>query len=267
MKNLFICITLLISSCGVKKSNEGETSPSVLVDGALYTSYFQQKSAEYRALCFQSYNIARLRLMEDLKHRSKKPRAIITDIDETVLDNSPYAVHQAMHNKEYNDSSWYAWTDMAKADTVPGAASFLKFAASKGVQVFYITNRKMREKASTLINLQKFNLPFADSMHLMVRTDPANGSKEERRHSVLEHYNVILFLGDNLADFSALFDNKSVAERMQNTNNSITDFGSRFIVLPNPVYGDWEAALFNYYKDRPSSARKDSILKNALAGY
>lgn len=255
-----------ITACSSSKKATVPTSQSfssLVADGKLFSSVFQQKAAEYKALCFQAYNIARLRL-DHYTALSNKPIAIITDIDETILDNSPYAVHQSLLNQDYNQNSWYEWTARAEADTVPGAPTFFKYAASKNVTVFYITNREEKERAGTLKNLQKYNFPFADSIHLILRQNVS--SKEPRRLAVASSFEIALFLGDNLADFSNLFDKKSEEERAQNTRDEAALFGSKFIVLPNPDYGDWESALYNYnYK--LTLAQKDSVLKSRLKGY
>src|ERR1700722_12518665 len=108
-------------------TKEFELQPTGQAWGALY----QQRAAEYKALAFQAYNIAQFRLDQELKLKSKKPLAIIIDIDETVLDNSPYFVALAKQGQVYSDSSWVKWTALVKCDTVPGAAWFLKYAASK----------------------------------------------------------------------------------------------------------------------------------------
>ena len=222
-----------------------------------------QRSAEYRALCLQAYNIAHLR-MDNYTPQSTLPKAIITDIDETILDNSPYAVQQAYKGKEYEAISWYQWTDMAAADTMPGAAVLLKYAAAKNIEIFYITNREEKERGSTLKNLQRFNLPNADDAHFFPRQ--TTSSKEDRRLNIMKTHEVILLMGDNLADFSKLFDKKNEAERKTNTDKSAADFGNKFIVFPNPNYGDWESSLYNFnYK--LTQAQKDSVIKGNLRSY
>lgn len=235
---------------------------SIVVDGKLFATIFQQKAAEYRALCFQAYNIARLRL-DNYKPYSTRPKAIVTDIDETLLDNSPYEAHQVLQGKDYDPVSWNEWTGLGAADTMPGSASFLKYAASRGVTIFYITNRDEKERAGTLKNLKFFSLPNADSMHLMTRQ--STSSKEARRLAVSATHEIVMLLGDNLADFSILFDKRTVDERLRNTDFSATDFGNRFIVLPNTTYGDWEPAMYKYNKY--TLAQKDSVMKAILKTY
>ncbi len=234
-----------------------------IADGKLWASLFQQRAAEYKALCLQAYNIARLRIDQDLQQPSSKPLAIVTDIDETILDNSPYAVHQALQNRDYEDETWMQWTARAEADTLAGALSFFRYAASQKVEVFYITNRDERERAATLKNLQHYGFPFADDAHLVLKQTHASSSKETRRQTVAQTHNIVMLLGDNLGDFSMLFDKKSLQEREQNTLLSAADFGKKFIVLPNPTYGDWEGALYKY-NHTYTAAQKDSIIKPML---
>lgn len=116
------------------------------------------------------------------------PPAIITDVDETILDNSPYAVNRSKIGLDYEPVSWFEWTDKAMAREVPGAGDFLRYAASKGVEIFYITNRDARERNSTIMNLKKLNLPNADSIHVL--TKQGSSAKEPRRKEVLRSHDL-----------------------------------------------------------------------------
>ncbi|HRV53143.1 MAG: Lipoprotein E [Bacteroidia bacterium] len=268
MKKRYLALIVLICSCTTQKNLNKATlqSDNLVPDGKLFNAVFQQQAAEYRALCFQAYNIATLRLNEILKDTSSTmPKAIVTDIDETILDNSKYAVHQGLMGKDYDTQSWVQWTSLADADTLAGALTFFKYAASRGVEVFYITNRAAVERTGTLKNLQKFGFPYADESHLITKQD--HSSKEERRMMVAKTHNIVLLVGDNLSDFSALFDKKSVTERELNTQKSAALFGSKFIVLPNSGYGDWEGVLYNYKYGNYTIQQRDSILKNVLKTY
>ncbi len=265
MKKLFITLFLFAGSCTIAPrisvSNVG--NGTVVTDGKMFATVYQQKSAEYRALCFQAFNIAHLRVDEVVLKKTEKPKAIITDIDETVLDNSPYEAHQVLQGKDYETQSWYDWTSMINADTVPGALNFLKYASSRGIEIFYVTNRSEKEKEVTLKNIQKYNFPNADNAHLFLRTETS--SKEIRRQNIAATHDIVMLMGDNLGDFSFLFDKKANEERLQNINSVAAEFGNRFIVLPNPVYGDWESALYNYRSF--TQAQKDSVLKASLKTY
>jgi 5'-nucleotidase (lipoprotein e(P4) family) len=261
---------------------------SLMTDGPLWGSVFQQKAAEYEALCFQAYNAARWRLDAVLSGSGSAtggtnagaaggnganptpapglPLAIVTDIDETLLDNSPYAVHQALAGQTYNDSSWISWTAKVACDTVPGALTFLKYAASKGIDIYYITNRLEVERTPTLQNLQKWGFPQADNQHLILRAAGSPSSKETRRQAVAQTHHIIMLLGDNLTDFASLWDRQPVAERRAQVQSNASLFGSTFIVLPNPVYGDWEGAMYHFHYPK-TSAERAAILVDSLKSY
>jgi 5'-nucleotidase (lipoprotein e(P4) family) len=231
--------------------------------GKVWASLYQQRAAEYKALCFQAYNIAKERIDAAVKKHGKKPFAVITDIDETLLDNSPLDAGRALHNLNYDSKAWKQWTAKGIADSVPGAPTFLKYAASKGVKIFYISNREADERAGTLKNLQLYHLPNADSLHLLLKKEPSS-SKESRRQKVLKKYNIILFCGDNLPDFDAIYDNNPTeTDRTAATQKLRKEFGNCYIVIPNPTYGDFEGALFMFnFKLTP--AQKDSIIRSLI---
>ena len=260
---LFILTALSCSSSKKMAGGSAAIESDYAIGGKIITSLFQQRAAEYKALCIQGYNLALWRI-EAFKPQTKKPKAIITDIDETILDNSPYAVHQGFIGKEYDLKSWQEWTSMAAADTMPGAAAFLRTASNAGVEIFYITNRAQAEQEGTLKNLQRFGLPNADAAHLFLKQETS--SKEPRRQNIMQTHEVILLMGDNLADFSNIWEKKTGTERASAVAANAAAFGDRFIVFPNPNYGDWEGAFYKYNYNY-SQSQKDSVLRAELKSY
>lgn len=230
-------------------------------EGKIYAAFYQQRAAEYEALCLQAYNIARLRLDEALAQKSEKPLAIVSDIDETFMDNSYYAVERAKMGKDYDQTTWEEWTAKGIAKPLTGSQEFYRYAADKGVQVFYVTNRMEQERAGTLKNLKKYNFPIQSDANLILRS--AESSKENRRKDIARNYNIVLLLGDNLSDFAAIFDKKSEAERSAAVKSAAKDFGKKFIIIPNVGYGDWESSFYNY-KYNYTSQQKDSMMYNAV---
>ncbi len=263
---IFVITGLWVIACSPKVQSSGaaKIASHVVIDGKLWSSLFQQKSAEYQALCLQAFNIAQLRVDEAVKQPHSKPLAIVTDIDETFLDNSPYAVHRALQGKDYSPETWYQWTAKGMADTLTGGLQFFKYAASKNITIFYITNRDEQERVGTLANLQKFGFPNADNQHLILRQ--GSSSKETRRMQVAQTHEIILLMGDNLSDFSMLFDKQSTTQRAANVQQLKNEFGKKFIVFPNANYGGWEDAIYgNTHSLTP--AQKDSAIKANLSGY
>jgi 5'-nucleotidase (lipoprotein e(P4) family) len=260
MKKLLSLFSLLVIVASMANAQDAGKL-SIVNGGKVWALLYQQRAAEYKALCFQAYNLARLRLDEALKHKGRKPLAVITDVDETVLDNSPYDAAQAIKDKDFDLAGWKAWTAKGVADTVPGAPSFLKYAASKGVTVFYITNRDEDEREGTTKNLKLYNLPNADKAHVVLKQTVS--SKEARRQEILKNYNVVLYCGDNLPDFDSAYDNKP----LQDSRNAATErlkryFGNKYIVIPNSGYGDFENAFFGNQK--LNSVQKDSVLRTII---
>gem|GEM_PF-24770 len=243
------------------------STPSLVPYGPAWGALFQQQAAEYDALCRQAYNIAHERLDSALLHPAVRPPAIIADIDETLLDNSPYFIHQALKGQLYSDATWMSWTAKAVCDTVPGALTFLKYAASRGVTIFYISNRLTAELLPTLNNLRKWGFPGADEGHVLLMTAGGSSSKEARRQTVQTVYDPVLLLGDNLADFSSLFDHLPPDRRRNIVSAEAASFGQKFIVLPNPIYGTWEDALYDYHSELPASEKNKILLGRLNGGY
>lgn len=238
------------------------------IDESLLKEYpvlWQQQSAEYRALCYQAFNIALLRLNALPKKKFRKEKlAIITDLDETILDNSYSEARLIKEGKPYSNAAWKEWTDRSAATAVPGAVAFLQAAKQKGVSIFYISNRDTGETQSTLLNLQKLQLPDADTTHLLLMS--TTSGKEPRRQKVMSNYNVIMLMGDNLNDFTTAFEKRSSDDRKKETDAVKEEWGKKFIVLPNATYGEWENAIYDY-KRGLSPEEKETIRKQKLTGF
>lgn len=242
MKKIIIFIFIFIIG---KQAITAQTQLDSTSNGAqhlvLATLWFQ-RSAEMRATYYQAFNIATVTLEQQKKNKTKKKKAVVLDIDETVLDNSPFEGRCIAIDTPYTSSLWKEWTDLAIAEPLPGAYEFLTFAAKNGFEVFYVSNRKVTEYHTTLQNLKKVNYPFADSMHILLRSDKS--SKEERRQKIQETYEIVMLVGDNLADLSVIFEDRSTNFGFDKVDQSKADFGKKYIILPNPMYGDWENELY-----------------------
>jgi len=212
-------------------------------DQSVTSVLWMQKSAEYRALCYQAYNLAEWRVKEYLsqKDTTGKPAAVIFDLDETLLDNSPSEALNIMEGKGYTDERWKAWTDQASAAPIPGGVEFCHFLARNGIQPFYVTNRTSAESTATLLNMQKWNFPYANRNHLYFKSQTS--SKEARRNNIGNQYHIILLVGANLADFDQVFEDRSDHFGFPAVDSLRQELGRKFILLPNPVYGDWTKPL------------------------
>ena len=228
LQTLIISAILLVSFSCAKST----------VDGREYqigAYLWFQTSGEYRALCHQAYNLARLKLDRDLEEKHNGKRAVVFDIDETVLDNSFSGAYEIKNNIPWDQESFDRWVALKKAELVPGAKEFIDYAISKRVEVIFISNRKESQKEDTLENFKRVGLT----------------AKKENLYEVLKKYHVALYFGDNLGDFAKDWDSKTSESRRALVDARKEDFGDKFIVLPNPLYGDWEKSLpkFNMKSD------------------
>ncbi|RLD77675.1 MAG: 5'-nucleotidase, lipoprotein e(P4) family, partial [Bacteroidetes bacterium] len=174
----------------------------------LATLWFNE-SAEMQAGFIQNYKLAKLMIDENLSSQleSSKTPAVVLDLDETVLNNSPYQYKLIVTQKPYTFESWTKWVNLAKARALPGVLDFTNYAKSKGVEVFYISNRQAPDHVdATIKNLQSLNFPNADKEHILLRATSSN--KTERRNKIAEKHEIILLIGDNLTDFSEIFSNR-----------------------------------------------------------
>lgn len=262
---LLLLFSLTVSAQAPPPTNQ-PPADNTYIEGAVL---WQQTSGERRALSYQAFTLARLMLDRDLRmnRRSRKARAIIVDLDETILDNSRNEGMLLKNRINFNQKDWTDWINRAEAEAVPGSAEFLRYAASRGVTVFYITNRRDNQKAGTAENLRKLGFPNVSDQTLLVQTDLNTSSKEPRRQSVGAKYRIVLLMGDDLNDFAAVFENsKTVESRVEEADRNQDQFGTRFIMLPNPMYGSWESAIYGY-GSKLSEAEKAEKRKSAVKSY
>ncbi|NNG01384.1 MAG: 5'-nucleotidase, lipoprotein e(P4) family [Desulfobacteraceae bacterium] len=255
----------LLFSCA-SMNNKGSMAEDYtardLNEQLVMATVWMQASAEYRALCYQSFNLARMNLDTFLAgYKGSKPVAVIVDADETVIDNSAYEAYLIGQDFGYSSKTWDPWMAAGMAKAIPGAKAFLKYAESKKVEIFYITNRKTVGYDGTEKNLKALGFPNVDKKHLLVRT--GSSDKQERRDIVNEDYTVAFLMGDNLNDFESVFGGKSVGDRMWETDLIKDHWGTKFIVLPNPTYGEWEGAVYKYNWGA-TPAEKDQMRKDHL---
>ncbi len=238
-------LTVLFFSCQTAKVvpyTDAEEKLSTQLGTA--TLWFQ-KSAEMEAAYLQSYHFGKILLAQKLNKvdQSEKKLAVILDLDETVMDNSVYEARLFLTGETYDPATWTNWCKEAKATALPGALDFLKFANDKGVAIFYISNRKSDVFESTLKNLQALGAPQATADHLLLRT--ASSDKTERRNIVKENHEVLLYVGDNLTDYSEEYANRGSDLGKSLVTKNKEELLNNFLMLPNPMYGEWESAIYN----------------------
>ena len=244
-------------------------------DHLILATLWFRKSAEMRALFYQCFRNAEIALKENLELSvnnsfgadpstpdetaptgHKKPAAVVLDIDETLLDNSPYQGWQILNRKAFNNDDWFRWVALASARPLPGAVEFTRYADSLGVEVFYVSNRTVEEMGPTIANIAAWGFANADSTHMLLKESVS--SKVERRAFIEKDYEIILLVGDNLADFSGIYEKRGPDHGFGAVDADRRLFGTRYIVLPNPMYGNW---LNDLLQSAPGSTEREKLLQ------
>lgn len=234
---------LLLSACATTPPAAPPCNSGLsLVNASLWF----QSAAEYRASAQQVYATARRQLEAALAESSDRPAAVILDLDETALDNSAFEARMVRRGITYDHKAWLEWVNESAAGPIPGALEFLAYARSRGVTPFYITNRKTEEEPATRRNLEKLGYPLSTTEDtLLVRAERKeweSNDKAPRRDWVASRYRVLLVLGDDLNDF-VFAQGKTVEERRQLVESNLPMWGTKWLILPNPMYGSWEKAV------------------------
>ncbi len=221
-------------------------------DSVLRALLWLRTSGEYEALCLQTFNMALAHVRNAVRtpsaDKAAKPPAVVMDLDETVLDTSGYSVYLLSSGLKHHEAHWLNWNreHLDQIGLVPGAKQFIKDVENEGVHVVFISNRSNAGWDGTIRVLRKFDLATQaalddpNGVKLLLRTNTS--SKQSRRDKVNDKYTVIALLGDNLNDFSDDFRSpavNSIDERRAMVRKHAADWGSRWYVLPNPIYGNW----------------------------
>ncbi|NLB14214.1 MAG: acid phosphatase [Gammaproteobacteria bacterium] len=219
-----------------------------------------QSAAEYEGSVRSVFNAARHALDEALEDPSwialphgessagfeSKPPAIIADADETLIANSAFQARGVIEDRGYTHESWVEWVNAQAARAIPGAVEFAQYADSRGVTIFYVTNRDAPDEyEATVANLRQLGFPVAaDASNVLLRGDARAPAREkgERRRWIDRNYRVVQMFGDNLGDFLDGI-NSDVATRQALIAPYADWWGRRWFMLPNPTYGSWYNAV------------------------
>ena len=242
---ILICVTETIYIVYWNKS-----FPNELV----YSCFWTQYSAEYDALCYQAYNSAKKYILS-VKDNSKK-QAIILDIDETVLNNSPFEA-ALVKEQRYNPVLFEKWCMKSQAKAVCGAVDFCNFVKDNNIEIFYISNRPKTVQDVTIKNFKELNFPYADEQHLFLRTED-NNNKEKRINEIINMgYEIILYGEDNLSNLDTKIFDTDYNTRKQWVESNKDKFGSYYLIIPNIMYGNVDKSVTRNYS---ALSKKDKYL-------
>ena len=259
---LAVSLSLLLTACATAPAVAPPVQTEASVDRArnplLYSVVWLQTSGEYRALSLQAFSAAETALVRALADpgwtaaveqpsaAAALPPAVIVDIDETVLDNSPFEARLIEDGGSFTPETWAAWVEERSADPIPGAVDFARQAAARGVTMIYVSNRDAEGETATRDNLIRLGFPVSDATDTVLLRGELEEWKESdkgtRRAWVAQRYRIIAMIGDDLGDF---LPNARVSrqEREAMVDRYRDWWGTRWFVIPNPMYGSWETSL------------------------
>jgi 5'-nucleotidase (lipoprotein e(P4) family) len=172
----------------------------------------------------------------------KKPLAIVFDIDETAILNLGYEADAARRGDGFDAARWADWerTGSTRVAVVPGLLDVIKVARIENIAVVFNSNRSVAHAAETAAMLNDLGLgPVIEGDTLWLQ-DGASG-KDARRWAIAAKYCVVAMSGDQLGDFSDLFNAPAMVpsarrEAVAGRKTSLM-WGHGWFMLPNPVYG------------------------------
>jgi acid phosphatase len=218
-----------------------------------------QNALEYRAVTLGTYVAARQMLDRALVDDTwtavpggtpmsdpGRQLAIILDLDETSLDNSAYEGQLLSSRTTHTEEKFNAFIQSGEVAAIPGALDFLQYVHSKGVRIFYISNQDAKTERATRANLARLGYPVDEEEDAVLtvndRPEWSVSDKAPRRAYVAERYRVLLLLGDDLNDFVTA---KTTEQREALFASYASYFGTKWFMIPNPMYGSWERVLIN----------------------
>ena len=237
----------------------------------LDATLWMQTSAEFQATTWQTFQAASLRLEQALgdpqwtaaleQDRAKMaglPPAIIVDVDETILDNSPFQARLITEGLTYGPATWDSWVRQSEAAALKGAREFLHHADSLGVTIFYVTNRGADHEPATRRNLERQQMPI-DSSRDVVLMKGENGwgsDKNTRRQVVAQSHRILLLLGDDLNDFVSGAKTPTPEPRRELAEQHQAMWGTKWFLFANPTYGSWEESLHGMSSGIPETEKQ-----------
>ncbi len=261
----FTALSLIaITACTATGEKTPPPAPSVERHEGLHAVLWMQRSLEFRVAAQQIYRDAMSKLpaaltkpgtaaaeQEGQANQASLPPAVVVDIDETVLDNSPYQAWRIKNDSEFEPANWRPWVRSSQAAAIPGAVEFTRVASEAGARVFYVSNRDCpkvapapcEDKDATVADLKRNGFPLVDAADVMFRGEREDWyGKEARRAEIAKRYRIVMMVGDDMRDLlpSKMVDDlrKPGSEGMHAAH--VAKIGVRLFLLPNPAYGGWD---------------------------
>jgi 5'-nucleotidase (lipoprotein e(P4) family) len=263
---------LLLGAAMVALSTAAARAEELMANDVLLATLWTQRSVEFKGNAMTVYALGKIRLDQALADKKwtaapveqkgdyqNLPPAVVLDLDETVLDNSAYQVWTIKAGTSFSLKTWNEFCAAQISKAIPGSVEFTKYAESKGVKVFYVSNRDVVTEKDTRENMEKLGYPMGGNVDtfLMQNEQKEWGSKKGTRRAFLaKDYRILLEFGDNFGDFDDRYSSPE-ADRLKFFDENKDRWGREWLVIANPTYGSFDAAPFGFdYKKSDADKRK-----------
>ena len=175
------------------------------------------------------------------------PPAVIMDVDETVIDTGKFQSSMVKNRERFSTGPWREWQLRNEPDAVPGAIDFIDYAQSRGVTVFFVTNREHATEPITRANLAAIGVKLPDRLDTVLSRNERpdwSADKTSRQNFIAQSHRVLMLFGDDLADFISEYRAPPQTRRREALKHD--EWGTKWFMLPNPMYGSWEGALYDF---------------------
>ncbi|WP_222986857.1 5'-nucleotidase, lipoprotein e(P4) family [Psittacicella melopsittaci] len=239
------------------------TPPQVAGTYLVSATAWVQNAGEYRALAYQAFNTATV-AFDKAKRVPGKAKAVVVDLDETMIDNSGFQGGIAKYGIPYNSKNWRKWEQTGKPTAIPGALEFAQHVVKNGGVVYYVSNRTQENIEYTKATLIALGFPGVSNDTVLLKGSVS--TKEPRFAQAQAKSNVVVYVGDNLRDFPGAGQYTTTETRNAWVDANKANFGSKYIVIPNPMYGNWLSSLAtDFYKN--SLAQQNKLVLEAIEAW
>jgi 5'-nucleotidase (lipoprotein e(P4) family) len=232
---------------------------------------WDQTSVEAKANAIGAFTLAKLRLDQALADHSwtaapaeqtgdfkDLPPAVVLDVDDTLLNTSNYQAWNIKAGTSFTPETWTKYVKEEIDTAIPGAVDFTQYAASKGVKVFYVSNRTKEEEGPTVELMTRLGFPAGGNVDtfLSAKEQPDWGSaKGTRRKVIAKDYRILLLMGDNFGDFTDSYKG-TPEEREKVFADNASHWGHDWIAIANPTYGSFESSPYKSNYDLPAAEQR-----------
>lgn len=133
------------------------------------------------------------------KHKGELNVAVVSDLDETLLDNRPFI---EQHVKDFSWPLFSQWIQQSDAPLLKPTADFLSWARDNGYAIFFVTGRHEKHRADTIENLIRRKVAY-DGLYMRANDDKRNAEacKTEAREKIeAAGFKIIVSIGDQYSD-------------------------------------------------------------------